>query len=363
MLKLLQEVRLEKISVSSPVTQLFLTLASIALALITGLIFLEMLDFDGLTVYFEMFTGAFLTQYGLGETVVKTIPLILCGLAVGFAAKVGLWNIGAEGQFYMGTFAATGVALYLLPDAHATITIAIMVLAGMLGGALWGLIGVLPLALWRVNEVITTLMLNYIGILWVDYLIYGPWRNPKHGFPFSVAFGENARLPVLGTTRIHLGLVFALVAVAVVIVILRNTRWGFEIKAIGENRSGAEYAGIPIVKNLLFVMMLSGSFAGIAGMAEVSGICHRLQPNISPGYGYSGIIVAWLARINPLGILIMSFFLGGLLVGGFMMQVDGLPAGIVYMLQATILFFVLASELFAKYRVRFKNQAVGDNSA
>jgi len=362
MLKVLERVRLEKTSVSSPVTRLVLTLVSIVLALMTGLLFLKMLNYDGLAVYSEMFTGAFFTQYGFGETVVKTIPLILCGLAVGFAGKIGLWNIGAEGQFYMGTFAATGVALSLPPHPPAAITIPAMALAGMLSGALWGLIAVLPLALWRVNEVITTLMLNYIGILWVDYLIYGPWRNPKHGFPFSVAFSDNARLPVLGTTRIHLGLVFALVAIAMVIVILRNTRWGFEIRAIGGNRSGAEYAGIPTVRNLLLVMMLSGSFAGIAGMAEVSGICHRLQPNISPGYGYTGIIVAWLARINPLGILIMSFFLGGLLVGGFMMQVEGLPAGIVYMLQATILFFVLASEFFARYRVRFKSQAVGDNS-
>jgi ABC-type uncharacterized transport system permease subunit len=343
---------LERISAVAPTARALLTLCSVVLALLTGLLFLKILKFDGMRVYYEMFKGAFFTQYGIAETVVKTIPLILCGMAVGFAGKIGLWNIGAEGQFYMGTFAATGVGLFLLPHSPGFVTIPAMVLAGMLGGALWGLLGVIPLVLWRVNEVITTLMLNYIGILWVDYLIYGPWRNPKHGFPLSVSFGPNAQLPVLGTTRIHLGLLFALAAVILVAMILSNTRWGFEIKVIGGNPQAAEYAGIPMGRNLVLVMMLGASFAGIAGMAEVSGICHRLQPGISPGYGYSGIIVAWLARGNPLGICFMSFFLGGLLVGGFMMQAEGLPAGIVYMLQASILFFVLGSEFFTRYRLR-----------
>lgn len=345
-------IKLERITGPSTGVRILLTLVSIAAALLTDLAFLEILHFESLVVYREMFVGAFFTDYGIVETLVKAIPLVLCGLAVGFAARIGLWNIGAEGQLYMGTFAATGVALFLLPDAQAWITIPVMLLAAMAAGALWGLIGVLPLALWRVNEVITTLMLNYIAMLWVDYLIYGPWRNPKHGFPLSVAFGENARLPVLGSSRVHLGLLFALAAVLFVTIVLRNTKWGYQIKVIGGNRNAAEYAGIPIKRNLLLVMMVSASFAGIAGMAEVSGICHRLQPGISPGYGYSGIIVAWLSRLNPIAITIMSVFFGGLLVGGFMMQAEGLPAGIVYMLQATILFFVLASDFFTKYRIR-----------
>jgi simple sugar transport system permease protein len=335
-----------------------MTLVSIAAALLTGLVFLEALDFDSLSVYRDMFTGAFFTGYGISETIVKAIPLMLCGLAVGFAAQIGLWNIGAEGQLYMGTFAATGTALYLLPDAPALVTIPAMLIAAILAGALWGLIGVLPLALWRVNEVITTLMLNYIAILWVDYLIYGPWRNPKHGFPLSVQFSEGASLPTLGTSRIHLGLIFALAAAGLVMVLLRNTKWGYEIKAVGGNRRAAEYAGIPISRNLLLVMAISASFAGIAGMAEVSGICHRLQPGISPGYGYSGIIIAWLARLHPIGIASMSFFFGGLLVGGYEMQAEGLPAGIVYMIQATILFFVLASEFFSRYRIRIRRGSI-----
>jgi ABC-type uncharacterized transport system permease subunit len=329
-----------------------MTLISITAALLTGLIFLEALNFESLSVYRDMFAGAFFTHYGISETIVKAIPLMLCGLAVGFAAQIGLWNIGAEGQLYMGIFAATGIALYVLPDAPALVTIPVMLIAAMLAGAFWGLIGVLPLALWRVNEVITTLMLNYIAILWVDYLIYGPWRNPKHGFPLSVQFGEGACLPTLGVSRIHLGLVFALVAVGMVTILLRNTKWGYEIKAVGGNRRAAKYSGIPIFRNLLLVMAISASFAGVAGMAEVSGICHRLQPGISPGYGYSGIIIAWLARLNPIGIAAMSFFFGGLLVGGFEMQAEGLPAGIVYMIQATILFFVLAGEFFSRYRIR-----------
>ncbi|MEW5721962.1 MAG: ABC transporter permease [Thermodesulfobacteriota bacterium] len=350
-----RKIKLERITGTTPAARLLLTLASIVAALITGLLFLEALDFESLSVYREMFAGAFFTGYGLSETLVKAIPLMLCGLAVGFAAQIGLWNIGAEGQLYMGAFAATGVALYLLPHSPAIITIPAMVAAAVLAGALWGLLGVLPLALWRVNEVITTLMLNYIAILWVDYLIYGPWRNPKHGFPLSVTFGENACLPTLGSSRIHLGLVFALAGVVLVAVLLKNTKWGYEIKAIGGNKKAAAYAGISIARNLILVMMLSAAFAGIAGMAEVAGICHRLQPGVSPGYGYSGIIVAWLARLHPAGIAVMSIFFGGLLVGGYTMQAEGLPAGIVYMIQATILFFVLAGEFFTRYRLRLRS--------
>lgn len=352
-LKLYQgrKIIVEKTDAPSRFLTIAITLFSIVLGLICGLLFLFALGFDALHVYQKMFSSAFLNLYGFSETIVKTIPLLLCGLAVGFAGRIGLWNIGAEGQFYMGAFAATGIALYVMPDAPSYLVIPAMIAAGMAAGALWGLLGIVPLVFWRVNEIITTLMLNYIAILWVDYLIYGPWRNPQHGFPLSLGFGSNARLPSFGDTRVHLGLVLAVIAVIVIHLILNKTKWGFEIKVIGGNKRSAEYSGIPIVRNLVYVMLLGAAFAGLAGMTEVSGICFRLQPNLSPGYGYSGIVVAWLAKLNPFGIAFMSLLFAGLLVGGYSMQAEGVPIGIVNVLQATILFFVLAGELFTRYRI------------
>jgi len=353
-----RNVKIEKTDASSNLTSIIITIISIALGLTSGLIFLSALGYDALDVYHGMFSNAFLNVYGFSETLVKAIPLLLCGLAVGFAGQIGLWNIGAEGQFYIGAFAATGIAVYILPDAPSYIVISTMLVVSIAAGAMWGLIGILPKVYWGVNEIITTLMLNYVAILWVDYLVYGPWRNPNHGFPLSLGFGENARLPTLGDTRIHMGLLFAIFSVFLIHLILTKTKWGFEMRVIGGNKKSAEYSGMSINRNYILVMLLGASIAGLAGMSEVAGIVYRLQPNLSPGYGYSGIVVAWLSKLNPFGMVFMSLLFAGLLVGGFSMQAKGVPIGIVNLLQATILFFVLSGEILTRYRLHFEYNVI-----
>ncbi len=332
---------------------------SIVIGLIFAGLFIGLSGKDPLEVYQLMFEGAFGSAYGLSETLVKAVPLIFASLAVSVAFRMQLWNIGAEGQLYMGAFGATWVAL-TYPHWPSWLLLPAMLLAGFIMGGLWGLVPAIPRAYFKVNETITTLLLNYIAILWVDYLVYGPWKDPKGlGFPITAPFADGAILPSFGVTRIHLGLVLALLAVVIVYIVLRYTRWGFEIKVSGESAAAAHYAGMNYVRNILLVMFISGGLAGLAGMTEVSGITQRLQHGISPGYGYSAIIIAWLARLNPFAIVLVSIIFGGMLVGGFSIQTSGFPAATVAMLQGAILFFVVGGEIFVQYRLNWREKERG----
>ncbi len=345
--------RLERRATPSRGTTLVVPVVSVALALLVGGLVLLASGEDPVAVYRAMFNGAFGSRNSLAETLVKTIPLLLTGLGVGIAFRMQLWNIGAEGQLYLGAIAATGIALFVMPAAPASLLIPAMMLAGLAGGAAWGLIPGFLRARLGVNEIITSLMLNYVAILLADQLVHGPWRNPiGFGFPGTAQFPEAAWLPRWGTTRVHLGLAFGLLAAGLVWVVLRRSRWGYEIGVMGGNERAARYAGMPTARNILLVMAFSGALAGLAGMSEVAGIGHQLQRNLSPGYGYTAIIVAWLGRLHPAGIGLVAFLLAGLLVGGDQIQMSmGLPAAIAPMLQGTILFFLLGGEALGRYRL------------
>ncbi|MEW6398467.1 MAG: ABC transporter permease [Bacillota bacterium] len=327
-------------------------LLSVVLALLAGALFLHLTGSDPGEVYGMMLRGAFGSRYGTTETVVKAIPLMLCGLGVGIAFRMLLWNIGAEGQLYLGAFGATWVCMSF-PGWPSYLLLPAMVTAGCLAGGLWALLAALPRAYLKTNEVITTLMLNYVAILWVSYLVHGPWRDPAGlNFPLTPPFPRSAWLPTFSGTRIHVGLIIAVVVAALLSLVLWRTRWGYEVRVIGESARAARYAGMNVERNILLVMFLSGALAGLAGMCEVSGVIHRLQHQVSPGYGYSAIIVAWLGRLNPWAILVVAVLFGALLVGGYAVQLAGIPAAVAYMLQGAILFFVLAGEFFTRYRVR-----------
>ncbi|WP_375804203.1 MULTISPECIES: ABC transporter permease [unclassified Carboxydocella] len=345
-------ITLEKRLTPMPGAFFLVPAVAILLALLAGACFIALAGKSPLEVYQAMLGGAFGSAFGLAETTVKAIPLALCALGVSLAFRMQLWNIGAEGQFYMGAMAATWVALNFPDGSRWQLLPAMLVLAWLAGG-LWALLPAIPKALWQVNETITTLMLNYVAILWVDYLVFGPWKDPKgFNFPLTATFGPGATLPTLGNTRIHAGFLLALLAAVLIYLIFRYTTWGFQLKVVGESRAAARYAGMSITKTILLTMFFSGALAGIAGMAEVAGITQRLQQGLSPGYGYSAIIIAWLARLHPFAILLVAFLFGGLLSGGYALQTLGLPAASVYMLQGLILFFVLGGEIFINYRLR-----------
>lgn len=334
-----------------PVLLWLIPVVSVLLAFTVGGIFLAVTGFNPVTIYGIMLDGAFGSVYGVSETVVKTIPLLLASLGVSVAFRMKLWNVGAEGQIYLGAFTAAWVAL-TFPDLPAHILLPAMTIAGFGGGAFAALLAAIPRAYLTVNETITTLMLNYIVILWVNYFIYGPWRDPAgHNFPLTRLFSETAALPSIGGTRIHYGLFYGLAAAAALFFLFRYTKWGYTVRVIGESNAAARYAGFDITRNILIVMLVSGGLAGIAGMTELAGVAHRLQPGLSPGYGYTAIIIAWLARLNPWLIIITAFLFGALQIGGYSIQTSGLPSATVTMLQGLVLFFVLGGEIFTYYRL------------
>ena len=339
-------------------TAFLVPIASVVLALLAGAVLLALAGANPWVTYKAMALGAFGGKYNISETMVKAIPLMLCGLGVSVAFRMLFWNIGAEGQLAVGGIAASGVALFWADRIPTPLLLPTMVVAGFLGGALWGLIPALLKAYVRVNEIIITLMMNYIAILLVEHLFYGPWKDPHgYGFPGTAQFPEAAWLPRLPGTRLHLGLALAVVAALFIWVVLRRTKWGYEIRVIGENPRAANYAGINIVRNIILVMVLSGGLAGLAGMSEVAGISHRLQKGLSVGYGYTAIIVAWLGKLNPWGVLVVAILLAGLLVGGDQIQITmQLPAAVALVLQGAILFFVLGGDLFTKYRIRLERR-------
>ncbi|HNP70815.1 MAG TPA: ABC transporter permease [Kouleothrix sp.] len=336
------------------------SIGAIVLALAIGAIVLALVGGDPLAAYGQIARSSFGSIDVFSDTLIKAIPLMIVGLACSVAFRMRLWNIGAEGQFFMGAWGASAVVLIPLvaEDTSRWLVIPLMLLAGMAAGALWGFIPGVLKARFNVNEIISTLMLNYIAIAWNDFFIFGVWS--EGGFQMSKTFPKNAWLPRLtdyadyvdwfsGLTT-HMGLLFALVAVVVVWLILYHSRWGYEIRLIGDNPRAAQYAGVPIARHTVLVLMLSGALAGLAGMSEISGVVHRLQGQISPGYGFTGIIVAWLAKLNPFVIVIVSILFGALILAGREIQ----PSGIPKMIQGIILVCLIASDFLLRYRVRLQ---------
>ena len=252
----------------------------------------------------------------------------------------------------MGACAATWVPLNF-PDLPAAVMLPAMFVLGALAGGLWGLVAGWFKTKWLVNELISTLMMNYIAILWVDYLVYGDWRDPNGlNFPLTAAFPDAAMLPSFGDLRVHAGIFVVFIAAAVFTVLFKSSRWGYETMVIGSNPAAARYAGMDIARNVLIAMFISGAVCGLAGMVEVSGIVGKLQHGISPGYGYTAIIIAWLARLNPPAIILVSFLFAVIHVGGFMLQTMGISAAAATMLQGAVLFFVVGTEIFTGYKLR-----------
>ncbi len=355
-------VKMEKRAVTPEWITLAVSLLSIALALLAiSLVFLEY-GVDPIYAYTEIFVGSFGSVYGLSETIVKAIPLILCGVGLAVAFKALVWNIGAEGQLLMGAISSTGVALYLFPDAPPMVVIPSMFVTGFLGGALWSAVPAILKAKLRANEVIVTLMMNYVASNLVDYLVYGPWKGLKEwGFPYTDKLPQAAWLPVLPSfvpgmsNRIHYPtFILALTMAVLTYVLLMKTKLGYEIRVTGENPEAAEYAGMSYFRTIMLAMLISGGISGLAGVGEVAGVHQRLRyaKGISPGYGFIAIIVAWLGRLNPLAIIPSSLLFGGLLVGGDAIQVSlGLPVAAIGIFNGVILFFVVGAELLMRYKI------------
>jgi simple sugar transport system permease protein len=332
---------------------------AIFIALVLGGILIAFAGGDPFRSYAHIAKASFGNLGVISDTIVKATPILLTTLACSIAFRMKLWNIGAEGQFIMGAFGASAVVLTPLLPAETSpwIFIPVMMLAGLLMGALWGFIPGFLKARFNVNEIISTLMMNYIAISWVNFFIFAIWT--EGGFQMSPKFPQNAWLPRLldygksipvfrGLTT-HLGILIGILAAAILWLVIYRSRWGYEIRLIGDNPRAAQYAGVNITRNTVLVMMLSGALAGLGGMSEVTGMVHRLQTSpLAAGYGFTGIIVAWLAKLNPFVAILVSILFGALLLAGREIQ----PSGVPKMIQGVILVCLIASDFFMRYRVR-----------
>lgn len=372
--RLILEKRIEDVPKWFPLATTF---GSIVLAFIVSGFVLKLIGGEPLVVAQFFYTATFGSWGVFSDTLVKATPLILIGLACTVAFKMKLWNIGAEGQFYIGAFTASLVVLIPIvpPDSPKIVVIGLMAVMGMIGGAIWGFIPGYLKAKFEINEIISTLMLNYVAILWNNFWIFDRWSDA--GFQMTPTFPKSAWLGRLtdfarpyqefiesggglaqflksiGLERIsgmtlHSGVFFALIAVGVVWWLLSQSRWGYEITLTGDNPHAARYAGINIVRNIVLVMMVSGALAGLAGMSEITGVVHRLQERISPGYGFTGIIIAWLAKLNPFAVVPVAILFGALILAGRELQ----PSGLSMMLQGFILFMIISSDVLLRYKIQ-----------
>jgi len=314
-----------------------------AIALMAFALVLLFFGKNPIRAYVEIFTNTFGSGYGFSEVLVKMIPLMLAAIAVALPARIWLINVGGEGQLHIGALFATWGALNF-GNYPVWLLIPWISILGFLGGGLWALLSGFLRARGWVSETISTLLLNYVAILLMSFFVFGPWKDPESAnYPQSAPFPEAAILPAFFGTRVHLGLFYSLVSLIVFSLIMARTRWGLEMRAIGANVEAARRNGIPIGRYVMATMFIGGGLAGLAGMSEVSAIHGQLRPGLSPGYGYIGFMISWMAMGNTMGIVAAAFLLAIITAGGDVLQMTlRIPGSVVNILMAIILFVILA---------------------
>ena len=354
------QIQLEPRQAASKMYQTLTPVATFVLAMVVAAILLLFIKVNPFAAYKSILVGAVGSSYGIAETLVIAIPLMLCGLAVAFPLTANRWNIGAEGQFAMGAFGASVVALYLpkaFPGIPGVIIIPLMLIFGMAAGMAWGFIPGYLNARFSISEIIVSLMLNYVAINWIAYLVYGPMRDPTgySGFPLTEKFIKAARFPrIMPPTRLHIGIFLAVIAAIVLYIVIKKTRIGYEIRVVGANPNTAMYGGINTPRVIVLVMAVAGGLAALAGVGELAALHYQLRKDIMVSYGYTAIPVALLGRGHPLGIIISAILFAALEVGGSNMQQDlGVPVALVSIIQALVVLFVVAGDTLQKYKIRF----------
>ena len=322
----------------------------VIIALLIGAVLLIASGNDPFEAYSKMFDASFGSPRALSTTLTRAVPLGLAGLAVAVAGRMGLWNIGAEGQIIAGAIGAAWVAR-IGPDLAGPVLIPAMLIAAVLGGAILALGPAIAKARLGVNEIITTLMLNEVAIRIVRYLVNGPWKDPEgQGFPIAPVLPDQARLPDL-FSRSNVGLLIAALVLLIFGFYASRSKWGYELKIAGSSAEAARYVGVSLKAKILTVLVLSGAIAGLAGGIELTGSSDRLVEGVANGWGYAGIVVAALALMRPSGVAAVAVAFGGVQVGGLAIQTLGVPASISDIIQALILFGALGAAVFSNYRL------------
>lgn len=323
-------------------------IAFVLMGLAFSSVFIVANGFDPIPVFAKMISYSFLNTMGLYNSMNAALPLMFCGLSVAVAFRMNLNNIGAEGQFAMGAVLGGWFALFG-PALPAPLSLIVMFLLCALGGALWASVAAALKAYWKINETIVTLMFNYIALLFLDYLCYGPWMAPKQTTAITATIPGSMYLPELGGTSS--AVILALVIALMLQLFLQRTTGGYQIAVIKNSPQSADYAGISVKRFIFIVFILSGALAGLAGFVEVTGILHRVQAQLPGGSGYTGIVIAYLSQFNPLVVILVSILFGGLQNSCAAVQIMGVPSQIATMIQGTIMIFVIAGEFFNHYKI------------
>lgn len=326
---------------------------AIVLTLIFGSILFSALGKDPLQALHVLLILPLSDAYNISEMLVKMGPLLLCAIGLSLCYRANMWNIGAEGQLLAGALGGSAMALQFV-DSDSSLAMPLTLLAGIVSGMAWAAIPTYLKTKFNSNLILTTIMLNYIALYLLIWAVHGPLRDPEgFGFPESALFSDATLLPVLFESgRVHLGIVLAVLLALFAWFLLSKSHLGFKIRVYGADEPAATYAGFNAKAISWFVMLFAGALAGLAGVAEVAGPIGQLTPNVSPGYGYSAIIVAYLGRLHPAGTIIASVFLAILYMGGDLAQIEmGIPIAVVGMFQGVLLFFLLACDFFIRYRI------------
>ncbi len=335
---------------------------ALLLTLIAGIVLFALLGVAPGKALYAFFIEPISTFYGLSELGVKATPLILIAIALSLGFRANVWNIGAEGQLTLGAITGGGVAL-LFYEVDSLFVLPLMLVAGVLGGMFWAGIPALLRTRFNANEILTSLMLTYVATLLLSYLVHGPWRDPDgYNFPESRIFHDAATLPIiLEGTRLHIGWLITLATAFIAWILLSRTLIGFQLKVIGGAPLAGRYAGFSQNKTIWLSLLLGGGAAGLAGVIEVSGPIGQLLPVISPGYGFTAIIVAFLGRLHPVGVVFAGLLMALSYLGGESAQIQlNLPLAVTGVFQGLLLFFLLATDVLIHYRLQWttSNRAV-----
>lgn len=337
----------------------FMTYASPLLAigftLIFGSILFNALGQDPVQAMHLLLIAPLSDAYNISEMFVKMGPLLLCAVGLSLCYRANMWNIGAEGQLLAGALGGSAAALYFI-DTEFSLALPLTLVAGIVSGMLWSAIPTYLKLTFNSNLILTTIMFNYIALYLLIWAVNGPLRDPDgYGFPESAIFSDHTLLPTLmDSGRVHLGVIFAILSAIAAWFVLSKSHLGFQMRVFGADEPAARYAGFSGNKISWLVMLIAGGLAGLAGVSEVTGPIGQLVPNVSPGYGYSAIIVAYLGRLHPIGAIIASIFLAVLYMGGDLAQIEmGIPIAVIGMFQGVLLFFLLACDFFIRNRLLF----------
>ncbi len=331
-------------------------LVAVALTLFFGSFIFLILDLSPIESFKIFFISPISNSYGISELFVKATPLAIIALGLSYCFKNNIYNIGAEGQLTMGAIFGGGIGL-LFKDSNSIFLLPLMILFGAIGGAFWATIPAILKTKFNTNEILTSLMLTYVALFILDYFVVGPWKDPAgYGLPKSMPFPDAGRLPVLiDGLRVHIGVYFALIICLITYIVYNKTLFGFKLKVTGLSSKASQYAGFKFKNLIFYTFIISGACAGLAGLFEVSGPIGLLYRDISPNYGFTAIIVAFLGRLNPFGIILSSLLIALTYLGAEDAQLFlKIPSAVGFVFQGLVLFFLLGTDFLNKYKIFIK---------